>query len=367
MGEKPSTFFLAFYSKQYQSFEEMHKKQFSKEEQNKPKLPWLDLLSADLLALDKELRKQRDDLEDLDELHQLLAHLMDAGGKRLRPVVVLLGSKALEISKEKAINIACAAEWIHSASLFHDDVVDRAETRRNLTASHLIWGNTFAVLGGDYCLSMALDRIQKTDDMRAFSSINKTVRAMIVSELVQLKQKTNPSLSIETYYRIIKGKTASLMSWCSSCAEIGDPTLTRCLSAFGYQLGLAFQITDDVLDMSGDETLLGKSVGQDLKEGNFTLPVILASRQNPKIEKLIRQYKETAEHETETTPGKPDHNLKPTEQISQMVKETDALKRAMEMAKEHARKAESKLTSLPHTPWRSQLLKMADFAVNRKR
>lgn len=345
----------------------MYIKRFSKEKQDTLKLPGLDLLASDLQALDKELRKQRDDLEDLGELHKLLTHLMDAGGKRLRPIVVLLGSRALKVSKEKALNIACAAEWIHSASLFHDDVVDTAQTRRNQTASHLIWGNTFAVLGGDYCLSMALERIQKTGEMRAFSSINKTVRAMIVSELVQLKQKTNPSLSIETYYRIIAGKTASLMSWCSSCAEIGDPTLTKCLSAFGYQLGLAFQITDDVLDMSGDETQLGKCVGQDLKEGNLTVPVILAARQNPEIEKLIRQFKENSEHKTGTTRTNTQPTLKPTEQISQMVKETDALKHAMEMAEEHARKAKSELTSLTHTPWRSQLLKIADFAVNRKK
>jgi len=345
----------------------MYIKQFSKEEQNTIKLPGIDLLAADLEAFDKELRKQRDGLEELGVLHKILAHLMDAGGKRLRPIVVLLGSRALEISKKKAINIACAAEWIHSASLFHDDVVDRAETRRNVTASHLIWGNTFAVLGGDYCLSMALDRIEKTAESRAFSSINKTVRAMIVSELVQLKQKTNPSLSIETYYRIIEGKTASLMSWCSSCAEIGDPTLTKCLSAFGHQLGLAFQITDDVLDMSGDETQLGKSVGQDLKEGNLTLPVILAARQNPKIEKLIRQFKEKAEHETGSTQTKTQHTLKPTEKISQMVQETDAIDHSMKRAKEHSRKAKSELAALPQTPWRSQLLEIADFAVSRKR
>lgn len=338
-------------------------------------LPGMELVTSEIRAVESELKITIQELDGMDPIPQLLDHLIGAGGKRLRPLLALLGGKSAGIPTQKSVRIACAAEWIHSASLFHDDVVDESELRRNRPAVHTVWGNKYAVLGGDYCLSMALDQIEKTGEAAAFSSLNKTVRLMVMAEILQLKNRNCISFSIDNYYRIIEGKTAALMAWCASCGEIGDPSATAALLGFGKHLGLAFQIADDVFDLKENTAQAGKSVGQDLKEGNLTLPVLLAVEGNPYLENLIRCFleKETSGKTlTGSTPA-PDgdecsmRSAILQERISEIVRESGALQRSLEEAESHARKAAKHLDTLDAGPVRSNLAQIAYFAFRRNR
>ena len=333
------------------------------------RLPGMELVASEIQAVETELKRTIRELDSIDPIPQLLDHLIGAGGKRLRPLLALLGGKSAKIPAQKSVRIACAAEWIHSASLLHDDIVDDSKLRRNRPAVHTVWGNKYAVLGGDYCLSMALDQIEKTGETKAFSSLNKTVRMMVEAEILQLKNRNALNFAIDDYYRIIEGKTAALMAWCASCGGIGDPSATTALLGFGKHLGLAFQIADDVFDLRKDRVPAGKSVGQDLKEGNLTLPVLLAAKQDPRLQALIHCFLEM-----ETNPSRikaQDEDACSTnrpllqEEITAIVRESSALQQSMKEAETHARKAAKHLDDLDAGPVRSALAQMAYFAFRR--
>ena len=220
-------------------------------------------------------------------------YLVEGGGKRIRPSLLLLASRLLGYEGDRDVRYAAVVEFIHTATLVHDDIVDGAETRRGRLAAHSRWGNDITVLLGDYLYirSMAMALTQDTLDVVRLLC-NVTLR-MIEGELYQLTKAGDVAITEDEHFEIIRRKTAYLFS---GCAEIGallgnaTPDQRTALRDYGFNLGIAFQIVDDVLDYTADESALGKPIGGDLREGKITLPVILLlQRTGPEVHALVQE------------------------------------------------------------------------------
>jgi octaprenyl-diphosphate synthase len=205
-------------------------------------------------------------------------HLVQAGGKRVRPLTCLLAAAACGGDPRQAVSIAAAAELIHSATLLHDDVIDEGEERRNRPASRVLWGNLVSVLSGDLLLTRALQLVEGAGVPGAMHDMLGTLERLISGEVAQLKARGNADLGVQGYLEIVRGKTASLFGFaCRSGARVaGRDDLVDAAGRFGEQVGVAFQVIDDVLDLSGDPREVGKQLGADLAEGKTTLPLALA-------------------------------------------------------------------------------------------
>ena len=225
---------------------------------------------------------------------QVGAHLLGAGGKRLRPLLAVLAARATGAPLDHAVAVGCAAELIHTATLYHDDVVDDGRVRRGRPAARMVFGNGVVVLVGDFCLARALETVAMTGSLPMVQSLATTVTEMAEGEVAQLERAGNPDATVEDYFRVIDRKTASLIAWCARVGGSVDAALAAPLERYGRALGRAFQIADDVLDSAIDETTAGKSVGHDLQEGKLTLPVLLACEADPALGRRIR--KQLGEH-----------------------------------------------------------------------
>jgi octaprenyl-diphosphate synthase len=225
----------------------------------------------------------------IGSIPQVGAHLLGAGGKRLRPLLAVLAARATGAPLEHAVAVGCAAELIHTATLYHDDVVDDGRVRRGRPAARMVFGNGVVVLVGDFCLARALETVALTGSLAMVQSLANTVTEMAEGEVAQLERAGNPDATVEDYFRVIDRKTASLIAWCARVGGSVDAALAAPLERYGRALGRAFQIADDVLDSAIDETTAGKSVGHDLQEGKLTLPVLLACEADPALGQRIRK------------------------------------------------------------------------------
>ncbi len=326
-----------------------------------PRPTWFGLVEADLAKVEDRLEAAlaRGHLED--EIHQAAMHLIGAGGKRFRPTLVLLsaGASGQDIAAQHLHALGAAAELIHSASLLHDDVVDEGVMRRGKPTSRLLWGNAISVLAGDYCLAAALSEVSTVGRFEIIDSLNRTVAAMVNAEAIQLAQQGSPSISTETYLQIIEGKTATLMAWCASAGGLIPGEQGRILWEFGLDIGLAFQVWDDLLDYDADESDLGKALGQDLAEGKLTLPFIEASIQDPDLPDLLSDLIAT------NPDGRLDQGA--LAQLVARVKNTDALDRTRKKAQSLADRASSRLETLPGKLFSDALAALARYTVARTR
>lgn len=206
-------------------------------------------------------------------------HLFAAGGKRIRPLALLLANACSGPITPRARELAAAAELVHMATLLHDDVIDDGDQRRGLPTSRRVWGNAVSVLGGDLLLVEAL-RLGSTAHAHTFAELIDTLKRLVDGEVVQLRGRMNVALVEATYFEIVRGKTASLFEWAMRAGGreggAAGPVIDA-LGAFGAHLGVAFQLVDDVLDYDGDVAVTGKSVLSDLAEGKVTLPLIYAA------------------------------------------------------------------------------------------
>ncbi len=246
-----------------------------------------DLIAPDLQKVEELLR---------DRLHSAIgtipdvgAHLLLAGGKRLRPVIAALAARATGADPGLALAVGCAAELIHTATLYHDDVVDDGRVRRGRPAARMVFGNGIVVLVGDFCLARALETVANTGSLPLVQSLAATVTEMAEGEVAQLERAGNPEVTTAEYFDVIDRKTASLIAWCARVGGALPPALDRPMSRFGRAVGRAFQIADDILDCAGVESVTGKSVGHDLTEGKLTLPVLLACDADPQVRARIRR------------------------------------------------------------------------------
>src|SRR3954447_25833413 len=259
----------------------------------------LALVATEMDAVEARLKERMD--SPIGPIPEVGAHLLGAGGKRLRPLLAVLAgrgprprggagaARATGPAVELAVAVGCAAELIHTATLYHDDVVDDGRVRRGRPAARMVYGNGVVVLVGDFCLARALETVALTGALPLVQSLATPVTEMAEGEVAQLERAGNPDATVDDYFRVIDRKTASLIAWCARVGGSVDATLAAPLESYGRALGRAFQIADDVLDSAIDETTAGKSVGHDLQEGKLTLPVLLACEADPALGRRIRK------------------------------------------------------------------------------
>lgn len=309
-------------------------------------------IQADLKLVEAELDKYVQTPRPL--LTQASSHLLKAGGKRLRPAFALIAGTFAEYSLEKLMPLAMALELIHMATLVHDDVVDEALTRRGLPTVKSIYGNAISIQTGDYLLAKSLSLIASYPDQRIASIFSKVSTEMCEGEILQIASAFDTAQNFRCYFYRIQRKTAMLIS--ASC-QLGaivcnaPVPVERSLKRYGYYLGMAFQITDDILDLTADENVLGKPTGSDLKQGILTLPTIFALQENPRLTELL------------------DSKFENPDSISaalDMIISCGAIKRSLKVANAFLKKAKKQLQYLPDTPSKSALLFLADFVGKRK-
>lgn len=288
----------------------------------------------------------------------VVRHLAFAGGKRFRPLLTLLCARAAGLDDPARITVAAVGELLHTATLLHDDVVDEGAFRRGRPAARITYGNGMAVLSGDYCLARSLQAIALTGHVKAVTTLADTVTRMAEGEVAQLDHAGDFSLDRDRYAAVIERKTAALIAWCSAVADLVDAPFVEPLREYGYELGFAFQIADDVLDVRAPTEGLGapgKDPGQDMRDGKMTLPIIIACERDA----ALRQRVEAA-----MTEGPP-MSTEVVEALLHGVLRTDAVSAAAAVAMDHAERAIEALRALPHSEARDALMGVAHYVVRR--
>jgi octaprenyl-diphosphate synthase len=250
--------------------------------------PLLGLVAEDMKAVNRIILDKA--VSDVDLIPTLAHHLIDSGGKRLRPMLTIAAAKLCGYQGEGHVRLAAAVEFMHTATLLHDDVVDESDYRRGKQAARRVWGNQASVLVGDFLLGQAFRMMVDVGSLSALKILSTAAAVIAEGEVMQLAAAKNTSTTEDEYLSIINAKTAALFSAASEVgAAIADrPAEERmALRSYGRNLGIAFQLVDDALDYSGDSARLGKSVGDDFREGKITLPVILCFRRGPDDERAF--------------------------------------------------------------------------------
>jgi octaprenyl-diphosphate synthase len=289
-------------------------------------------------------------------INQISHYIVSAGGKRLRPMLVLLFSRALGFEGPERFEMAATVEFIHTATLLHDDVVDESSLRRGRQTANALFGNAASVLVGDFLYSRAFQMMVSVDSMRVLEVLADATNVIAEGEVLQLLNMHDPDISVEDYLRVIRYKTAKLFE---ASARIGavlagsDSPLEEACAAYGQALGTAFQIADDLLDYEGTTAALGKNVGDDLREGKPTLPLLAAmSRGTPEERELIRHAIQNGEVER-------------LDEIVAIVRRTGALDITREAARAEAERARAHISALPSSQFKDALLRLTVLAVDR--
>lgn len=324
---------------------------------------------ADTIASETLINKSLERVEELLSAtytqHQLetavnamCMHVINAGGKRIRPRLAVMSALALphyneELHYEKICHIAAAFEMLHTATLVHDDVIDKASIRRGQPTLNDTSGNHAAVLAGDYLFTRCFDLIAYPEEFGVIKALNRTLSELVVGELYQLENEGNSNISYETYYRTIYAKTGVLFELSASAPAIiikEDSALEAPLREYGRQLGIAFQIKDDMLDYSADAEALGKDPGTDLADGRITLPVLIALNHSNEQERkqLLEDIKEA--------------NL---EAVKAAIERTNAMQECERQSQEACDKAIACLDVLEDSPYKQGLIAVCKKAVAR--
>ena len=314
------------------------------------------LAAADMARVDALITERMD--SPVPVIPALAEHLIAAGGKRLRPLLTVAADRLAGGKGDHSLKLAAAVEFIHTATLLHDDVVDGSQLRRGKVAAHLIWGGASSVLVGDFLFARAFELMVETGSMRALAILAKASSVIAEGEVMQLTRSHDLNLDQQTYIEIIGAKTAELFA---SAAESGavaagaSEDKIAALRAYGLNLGLAFQLTDDALDYGGKTEDLGKNAGDDFREGKATLPLLLAiGRSGPREadfwQRVIGDLKQT---ETDF------------KRARELIVGTGALEATLDLASDYAETAKASLELFPDGEWRRALEALADFAVTR--
>lgn len=315
----------------------------------------LEPIAAELREFERRLEASVAD--DLGPMAQAMEHIVRAGGKRLRPALVILTSRLGDPVENDVYNVAMGLEFIHTATLVHDDLIDNAQTRRGITTIHKQMGAPPAIIIGDYYFAKGANLIATVGSPRIDAAISNTVMTICLGELLQMTSKRDYDQSRDDYYRKIERKTATLVSTCclagAVVSRMDEPRILA-LERYGRNLGMAFQIADDLLDYVATEEQLGKPVGADLREGTVTLPFMLALR-DPSVGAELRTL-------LERDPlGDDDYK-----QIVRLVRRSDGISGAERTAQDFARKARDELALFPESPARATLEAVCDYVVERR-
>lgn len=315
------------------------------------------LVADDLDAVDRLLSKRS--RSEVDLANQVARYIVEAGGKRIRAVLVLLCGRTLGglHHPDASFMLAAVIEFIHTATLLHDDVVDDSEIRRSRKTANNVWGNEASVLGGDFFYSRAFGMISEIDQSEVTRILAHASNAIVEGELLELMHASHVELDEEQYLTIIEGKTAKLFeASCEAAARIegASDEHTRELANFGRLLGAAFQIADDAIDYMENNPEADKSVGDDLAGGRLTLPYIYALRKAPEEDRefLCRVIQS----------GKREY----IGEVCKIMRRSGAIDYARKRAWEFAQRAQSHLSTLDPSPWRDALEGVTEFSVSRK-
>lgn len=307
----------------------------------------------DLDYIEKELERSLESASPI--IRQASLHLLRAGGKRIRPIFVLLASEFGHFSLEKVSKVAVSLELVHMASLVHDDVIDDADKRRGLQTVKAKWDNRIAMYTGDYIFSKALVSIAEIEMPAVHQLLAKTMLEICEGEIIQIEHQRMYDQTVRDYLRRIKRKTALLLS--SSC-ELGalvsdaDPAIVRKLSRFGYFAGMSFQITDDILDITSTDKKLGKPAGSDLLNGHLTLPIFYI-----KDDPAFRPYMVQAFEGTLTEKGRAE--------MLAYIRKSGAIEKAQEVSDLYLEKALHEISSLPSGKAKQAFNQIAKFIGHR--
>jgi octaprenyl-diphosphate synthase len=288
-------------------------------------------------------------------INQIGEHIIAAGGKRMRPAVVVLAARALGCKTDEPELLAAVIEFIHTATLLHDDVVDHSDRRRGLKTANAIWGNAGAVLSGDFLYSRSFQMMVETRRMEVMRLLAETTNAIAQGEVLQLMNSGDPEVSEARYLRVIELKTAKLFEAASALGAIAaeQPALTQKLAEYGHALGMAFQLVDDLIDYKSAPEVSGKNLGNDLAEGKPTLPLIHAMRHGSREQaELIRNAIREA-------------RLDELDAVLAAVESTGAIHYTAALASRHADAAIAALSGVPDSPYKDALQQLARFSVER--
>ncbi|RIW33152.1 heptaprenyl diphosphate synthase component II [Bacillus salacetis] len=310
-------------------------------------------LKSDIDLIEKELKTAIDSRSPL--LNEASLHLLSAGGKRIRPVFVLLSAKFGDYDINSIKNVAVALELIHSASLVHDDVIDDADLRRGKPTIKSQWDNKTAMYTGDYIFARSLEYMTKIENEEAHKILSNAIVELTVGEIEQIKDKYRFEQGLKDYLRRIKRKTALLIAVSCQLGAIaaGAPSeIHRKLYRFGYYVGMSFQITDDILDFTASEKELGKPAGSDLLQGNITLPVLYAMN-DPRLKERIINVNEEVDRAI-------------LKQVIEDIKGCGAIEQSHALSFRYLKKALEELEGLPKTSANKTLRDIANFIGKRK-
>ncbi|AGB80741.1 geranylgeranyl pyrophosphate synthase [Serratia sp. FGI94] len=295
---------------------------------------------------------------DVTLINQLGYYIISGGGKRIRPMIAVLAARALHSEGDKHITIAALIEFIHTATLLHDDVVDESDMRRGKATANAAFGNAASVLVGDFIYTRAFQMMTSLESLRVLALMSEAVNVIAEGEVLQLMNVNDPDISEESYMRVIYSKTARLFEAAAQSSAIlsgATPEQEQALQDYGRYLGTAFQLIDDLLDYSADGSTLGKNTGDDLNEGKPTLPLLHAMHNgNPEQAAMIRGAIEQ---------GNGRHLLEP---VLAAMEQCGSLAYTRQRAEEEADKAISALEALPPSEYRTALEGLAHLAVQRE-
>ena len=313
------------------------------------------LIEGDMKLVDALILRRLQ--SDVVLINQVGHYIVNSGGKRLRPMIVLLAARALGYQGRDHIDLAAIIEFIHTATLLHDDVVDGSDKRRNRDTANSVWGNATSVLVGDFLYSRAFEMMVDVNMMRVMEILSHATNRIAEGEVLQLLNCNDADIDEQKYFEVILRKTATLFE---AGAQLGavlcgaGAEQEKALAAYGRHLGIAFQIIDDALDYSSSDKEIGKNIGDDLAEGKPTLPVLRAMQVGTVVQQqALRDAIERGGRDR-------------IDVVMNAIESTDAIEYTSRLAKEEAEKAKAVLDQLPPSIYRDALAAVANFAVQRR-
>jgi len=312
------------------------------------------LIKDDLASVDKLIQNRLQ--SDVALINQLGFYIINSGGKRLRPAIAILSARACGYQGDKHINLATIIEFIHTATLLHDDVVDNSDMRRGQETANNLWGNEASVLVGDFLYTRSFEMMVEMDSMRLMQILSRTTNIIAEGEVLQLLNCHDADTTEARYLEVIHHKTAKLFEAAGQLGAVichASEEIERAMALYAMHLGSAFQLVDDLLDYSQSSETIGKNIGDDLAEGKPTLPLIYAMRQgNQEQAAIIRQAIENGERDR-------------IEDIVRIINETGAIDYTARAASNEVAHAKTALDILPDSDYKQALLGLAEFSINR--
>jgi octaprenyl-diphosphate synthase len=315
-----------------------------------------DLVAPELAEVEVELRDYCH--SSVSTISEIGEYILKGGGKRIRPMLLLLTSRMLGEISPSTIRLAAVVEFIHNATLVHDDIIDAADTRRGRPSANSAWGNSMTVLAGDWLYMQAFAVALRERNLEILATLIEVTQKMVEGELLQLTLIGKPEATPEELLDIVERKTAWLFSGCMKLPGIVaglDAKATNRLADIGRYLGMAFQLVDDLLDLTSTRETLGKPVANDLKEGKLTLPVsfVMRNGMGGDAEKVRTVLQERAFRSVESS------------DILRSVEACDGLRKTRAIAEDYARKAQRMLGEFPPSPYRDAIIHIPEFILNR--